>query len=415
MALRRVQALDAEAARGQRRNDLGGMVGAVGLHGDVDAGALRRHVEHGAVVIDVEDVAAGLGDGAGDLGEHAGAVADDHADGDDLLLAGELAHHDRGGKARIDVAAGQDQPDTAAAEACPVGKHGRQPGGAGAFGHGLLQHEIGGDRLLDLSLADQHHIVDMGTHGCEGEGADILDGDAFGQRLAADPGVLAPERRPHGGIDLGLHADDLAGRLQRLDRDGDARDQAAATDRHDDRFEVRTVFDDLQADGALAGDDMGIVVGMDEHRAGARDPLLDDGVAIGQRLALEHHLGAEGAGGGDLHEGGVRRHDDGGVDAEALGVPGDGLGMIAGRHGDDAARAFLRAERQHLDQRAALLERGGRLQVLVFDPDVGAGELRQARGGQEGRADDHAGHLIRSSADVGKRREGDGCGHEGCL
>ena len=36
------------------------------------------------------------------------------------------------------------------------------------------------------------------------------------------------------------------------------------------------------------------------------------------------------------------RHDDGRGDAEALGVIGDRLGVVAGRHGDDAAPALLR-------------------------------------------------------------------------
>ena len=51
----------------------------------------------------------------------------------------ELAHHDRGQDARIDVAAAQDQPDLAAAESLRLGQHRRKPGGAGAFRHGLLQ------------------------------------------------------------------------------------------------------------------------------------------------------------------------------------------------------------------------------------------------------------------------------------
>jgi len=44
--------------------------------------------------------------------------------------------------------------------------------------------------------------------------------------------------------------------------------------------------------------------------------------------------------------------------------------VIAGRHGDDAALAFVRRELQQRVERATLLERGGVLQVLELDPDV---------------------------------------------
>ena len=409
----RVEALDAKAFCRQRRDDLGGMAGTVGFDGDVDTGAFRRHVQHGAMVGDLEDVAAGLADGAGDFGEHARPVADDDAHGDDALLAGELADHDRGGKPRIDVAAGKDEPDAASAEAGGIGEHGGEAGGAGALGHGLLEHEIGGDGLLDSELGHQHDVVDMAANDFQRQRADVLDGDALGERLAADPRRLAVEGRAHGGIHFGFDADDLHVRLERLDRDGNARNQAAAADRHDDRFEVRAVGDDLEADGALSGNDMRVVIGMDEHRAAAGDGLLHDRLAIGDCLAVDDHLRAEGAGGGDLHEGRWPRHDDGCRDAKPLGVPGDRLGVVAGGHGNDAAGAFVGRKRQQLDQRAAFLERGGRLQVLVFDPDVGAGEVGQARGGQERRAHHHAGNLSCGGMDVGEGREADGIGHSG--
>ena len=64
---------------------------------------------------------------------------------------------------------------------------------------------------------------------------------------------------------------------------------------------------------------------------------------------------------------------------------GDRLGMIAGRHANHAAPALVLAKRGELDEGAAVLERIGDLQVLVFDVDLGAGEggefrRRQHRG-----------------------------------
>ena len=62
---------------------------------------------------------------------------------------------------------------------------------------------------------------------------------------------------------------------------------------------------------------------------------------------------------------------------------GDRLGVVARRHGDDAAPALVRREAVELRDRAALLEGAGRLHVLVLDEDRRAGELRQARGRNE--------------------------------
>jgi hypothetical protein len=49
--------------------------------------------------------------------------------------------------------------------------------------------------------------------------------------------------------------------------------------------------------------------------------------------------------------------------------------MIASRHGDHAAPPLVLGERGELDEGAAILERIGNLQVLVFDIDLGAGSI----------------------------------------
>ena len=77
-----------------------------------------------------------------------------------------------------------------------------------------------------------------------------------------------------------------------------------------------------------------------------------------------------------LHERRRHRHHDGRRNAKAGRVIGDRLGMVAGRHGDDAARPFGCRQRGQLGARAALLERVGDLEILVFDEDLGAGERR---------------------------------------
>ena len=202
--------------------------------------------------------------------------------------------------------------------------------------------EVGGDRLLDRRLRHQHDVVDEAAGDRQRQLADILDGDAFGERLAADLLGAAAERAPQRRVELGLDADHLGLRRQRLHGNGDAGEEAAAADRNDDDVEIASLSDDLEADRPLAADHLAIVIGVDENRAGLGDQLLHLALRLGEGLALEHDMRAESPGRRDLHEGARPRHDDRRRDAEALGVIGDRLGVIAGRHGDDAARALGR-------------------------------------------------------------------------
>ena len=86
---------------------------------------------------------------------------------------------------------------------------------------------------------------------------------------------------------------------------------------------------------------------------------------------------AEDLGALHLHERGVGRHHDRGLDAEAGRVAGDGLGVVARRHRDDARSGARPRSAKQLVQRAALLERRGELEVLELHDDAGAEHLRQ--------------------------------------
>ena len=154
----------------------------------------------------------------------------------------------------------------------------------------------------------------------------------------------------------------------------------------------------LQRDRALAGDDARIVVGMDEHQPLGRGQAMRLGAGLGQRVAVQHDPRAMTAGVLTFMLG-VK---DGmtmvaGMPSRA-GVIGDALGVVAGRHGDHAALALVGRELQQRVERAALLERGGELQVLELDPDVGLGDARQRLAAQAGRAHDRAGDAPRRRA-----------------
>src|SRR5262245_12509125 len=66
------------------------------FHGDVELGALSRHVEEESAVLNRKNIDAELSKPGGNLTEHAGLVGDGQPEGDDAVLALEFPHHDRG-------------------------------------------------------------------------------------------------------------------------------------------------------------------------------------------------------------------------------------------------------------------------------------------------------------------------------
>src|SRR5262249_57775379 len=97
------------------------------LHRDVELGDLCRHIEEEPPMLDPEDVGAELAEPVGDLPEHAGLVGDGQPEGYDAALALELAHHDGGENARIDVATAQHQSALAARPFFPLAQHCSHP------------------------------------------------------------------------------------------------------------------------------------------------------------------------------------------------------------------------------------------------------------------------------------------------
>ena len=107
---------------------------------------------------------AELAEARRDHAEHARPVRNREAERHDAVLALQLAHHDRGQDARVDIAAAQDQPDLAAGEALRVREQCREPGGAGAFRHGLLVGEEGVHGAFEVRLLHQQHVGDERAH-----------------------------------------------------------------------------------------------------------------------------------------------------------------------------------------------------------------------------------------------------------
>ena len=100
-----------------------------------------------------------------------------------------------------------------------------------------------------------------------------------------------------------------------------------------------------------------------------RQPLrLPGGVVID--AGDQHPLGAVAPGGLHLADGGTGGHTDDGFDAQLRGGPGDALGVVARRAGDDATGCFLRRQGAYLVVCAPQLEGTGKLQVFRLDVHV---------------------------------------------
>jgi len=170
------------------------------------------------------------------------------------------------------------------------------------------------------------------------------------------------------------------------------------------------LLEEFEADGALAGHDVGVVEGVDEGEVllgGEAGRLFAGLVVVG---AVEQYLCAKAACGGHFDEWRGERHDEEGADAAGGGVVGNALRVVAGGGGDDAAGGLLGREGGDAVERAALLEAAGHLQVFELEVDLLAGErgeeLRvRARRVVDGAAQALAGRLDRCQID----------GQDGCC
>ena len=111
-----------------------------------------------------------------------------------------------------------------------------------------------------------------------------IDASGTGRPAASEAGNAAAPR--------GLRADDPHVGPQRLDRGRDPGDQPAAAGAHDDRAHVGALLEELQADRALAGDDVRVVERVDQHAPVSSAKASAATSASSTVDAGEPHLGA---------------------------------------------------------------------------------------------------------------------------
>src|SRR5581483_5289399 len=98
--------LHLEARRPEARHRLLEVVAVARLDDELEQRALGRQVGEDALVVDLDDVGAGLAQEVGDPGELARPVGEVDGELGEPALAGELAREHAGEQPRVDVAAG---------------------------------------------------------------------------------------------------------------------------------------------------------------------------------------------------------------------------------------------------------------------------------------------------------------------
>ena len=213
-----------------------------------------------------------------------------------------------------------------------------------------------------MRLVDQHDLRHELAHDRQRQLADVLHRDAFGQRRRRRRGAARrsarsrttdrapPPRRRSRSTGLSARAATALPAISPPPPIGITSMSRSGTS--------SSISSAIVPCPAITAD---VVIGMDPGEAAlARQRLARCACASAMRLAFEHDLGAVRLRRLDLHERRRHRHDDGGGDAEPRRVVGDRLGVVAGRHGDDAARALLGASSE-----ASLLSAPRSLNELV--------------------------------------------------
>ena len=192
---------------------------------------------------------------------------------------------------------------------------------------------------------------------------------------------------------------------------GAAAQQAAAAGADGQRIELLAgILEQFEGQGALAGDDIGMVEGRHMGGAALCGQAGGEGMAVGVVAVEEGDLGAPAAGCGDFYRGGIGWHGDQGRHAQGCGGAGGGLAVIAGGMGDHAARAQGRVNTHQRIGGAAQLEAAGALQGLRLDEDGGA------HGGVQRRVAQHRGAVdMRGDAGGGGQDIGEAGGHAANL
>jgi hypothetical protein len=250
----------------------------------------------------------------------------------------------------------------------------------------FIRSATNGPRPGSSASGSRDDLVDQVAEEGEGEGAGEGGAEAVGDRAGDDRDRAAGgQGGGQGGGALGLDRDHPAVGVGVPHGQGGAAGEAAAPDAHHPDVDRAGVLDQLQGDGALAGDDLGVVEGVDEGEAALALEPLALGERLGGGVAVQDHLGAVAPAGGHLGGGAVGRHDHGRLGPGLGRRPGHGGAVVAGGDAHQPPLAGLVGQGELAVEGAAGLERARLLDRLVLDQDLGAGApVESGRGAHRG-------------------------------
>ena len=331
------------------------------------------------VVLELDHVAVLLGDHAGHAHQHARAVGEQHAHGEDAAALDEaVLHHARHGD-HVHVAAGEDARHALALGGQVLCGGNREQAGVLDDHLVVLDHVEERDNKLIVVHADD--VVEVLLQVREDLVAHLEHGRAVGDGVGAGElhHVAGLERRREACRAGGLHANDADLGVVEFGESRDAAGQAAAAHRHEDGVDQRQLLDDLHGDGALAGCHRGVVERWDVGEALLLGQLHGALLGVVKDVAVEDDLGAVALGALDLDERCGGGHDHDGACARVGGGVRHALRVVAGTCGDYAAVKLLLGELRDLVVRAAQLVGAGALHVLGLEPHAVAGRRREVR------------------------------------
>src|SRR6266403_1641970 len=189
---------------------------------------------------------------------------------------------------------------------------------ARSFGQSFFALEQQQDGIGDFFFFDRDDVVHILLNQRQGAVAGASDSDAIrnsGGRLERH-GLAFGDGNFHRRQARGLNSENLYFGIRLFQRAGDAPNQPSATDRDDDGFEIGMLFDKLQADSALPGDDGVVIEGMHEGEMlglTAADGLFESFVVI---CAVQNYIRAVATRCRDLDQRRGQGHANLGADAD---------------------------------------------------------------------------------------------------
>ena len=200
----------------------------------------------------------------------AGPVGDHDREAAKAAVLDQTGFDDARDQVHVDIAARYDQADIFFREREFFIDQSGEGHGRGAFGDGFFDLEQEQHRVGDLAFAHRNDFIDVTFYQFERRRADGAHRDTIGDRRRGRNLCRRAIRqsRFHRRHPFGLHADDTDLWHQCFERERDAGDQTAAAYRHHNRVQIGILFVKLETDGALTGDDPGIVEGRDESQLG---------------------------------------------------------------------------------------------------------------------------------------------------